>query len=895
VPLLSSFVQQLWKCLETMALRRRSWEWARASLQPATLLGLMMIAACWLGIGFVLSIEYSKATDNAAQQADNLSHLFEQNITNAFKGVDRGLMLLREAYERDPEHFDLLEWTRQTGVIGDLTLQLTIIDPDGFSSATTFSGATAPLAHVYLGDREHFMAQATSQGDDFFIGTPVIGRISGKWTIQVSRRLHRPDGSFGGTLVASLDPAFIERFFDAVDLGPQGSVLLRRVDGVVLVSRGLKQVVGSQVKLPMLPKALLESPVGHYWGRGAIDGVNRLVGYRADATFPLQLLVGLAESHIYESYWRNRTTYVIFAAIVTVLILLGVVAGIRHQMRLDRIRDELRRSETQARLKTRELEVTLDHMGQGIIMTDADNNVPVINRRAVELLGMTHQLASSSGGQLRPDFGAFPAEKTPASGMPASAIYSHVTADGTVLEFHQTPLPDGGAVRTITDVTQRKRAEQEILRLAHHDALTGLANRNLLHRCIAQAVEGARGSGDEFAVLTIDLDRFKTVNDTLGHSVGDELLRQIAGRLTSCVGEADTVARIGGDEFVILRPLVNGAADASALAERIQQLAAEPYRVLGNHIAIGTSIGIALAPQDGATVDRLLGNSDLALYRAKAEGRNGFCFFNADIEKVALARYRFERELPLALERAEFELYYQPSVTLADGSFTSCEALLRWRHPTLGIIGPSEFISVAEDIGIIGQLGDWVLQRACRDAVSWPRHLKLAVNLSAAQFLVGDLFGNVVSALASAGLPPNRLELEITESLLLDDYEGTLATLHRLRAHGVSIALDDFGTGYSSLTYLRQFPFDRIKIDRIFVAEMTTRADCAAIVMAVAGLGRSLGVGITAEGVECEDQLTMLKAAGCTDAQGYLFCTPQPADRTREILYGAVAATRIAS
>ena len=312
-------------------------------------------------------------------------------------------------------------------------------------------------------------------------------------------------------------------------------------------------------------------------------------------------------------------------------------------------------------------------------------------------------------------------------------------------------------------------------------------------------------------------------------------------------------------------------------------------------MTIGISIGIALAPQDGTNVDQLLGNADLALYRAKAGGRNTFCFFNADIEKAALERHRLERELPAALEKGEFELYYQPWITFTNGEFSGCEALLRWHHPERGIIGPAEFISIAEDIGMIGRLGEWVLRHACRNAAGWPQPIKVAVNLSAAQLMTGDLYGTVMEALAASGLPPQRLELEITETLLLDHYEDTLVTLHRLGDLGVSIALDDFGTGYSSLTYLRRFPFDRIKIDQTFVAEMTTRSDCAAIVAAVAGLGHSLGVDITAEGIELQDQLMMLRAAGCTHGQGYLICRPMLANDIAEILSARSAVTSKAS
>jgi diguanylate cyclase (GGDEF)-like protein len=875
--------------------------WLRASMQPATVLGLMMICACWLGLAYILSIERSKSIEGAIQQGANLARLFEENTVSALNGIDRSLLLLREAYEKDPDHFDLRDWTQRTAIVSDLTLLVTVTGADGFTLATTQLGADKPFERVYLGDREHFFAQVDAKTDDLFIGKPLLGRLSGRWTVQVSRRLRHPDGSFAGTITASLDPSFAARFFEAVDLGAQGTVLLRSLDGTILASRGFRgATVGRQVIPAELREALAHGPSGHYWGNGAIDGVNRLVSYRTADRFPLLMMVGLAEDFILESYARNRATYLTIASMVTLLVLIAMAAGTRHHLRLDRIRDDLRRSEAQARqkareleLKTRELEVTLDHMGQGIIMTDADNHVPVINRRAVELLGLPETFHSRRKGDL---LGPQACDLL-GLGAPAAEdmVYQRTTADGAVLEFHQAPLPDGGAVRTITDITARKRAEQEIVRLAHHDALTGLANRNLLHGRIEEAISRANRYGDGFAVLCVDLDRFKTVNDTLGHSVGDELLRQLAERLTACARDLDTVARVGGDEFVVLQTSVNRMEEASVLASRIQQRVCEPYRVAGNHMTIGISIGIAFAPQDGMDVDRLLGNADLALYRAKAGGRNIFCFFNADIEKAALERHRLERELPAALENDEFELFYQPWVTFADGRFSGCETLLRWRHPKRGLIGPGEFIAIAEDIGMIGRLGDWVMRRACRDAAGWPHPLKVAVNLSAAQFMTGDLYGTVMEALAASGLPPQRLELEITETLLLDDYEGTLTTLHRLRDHGISVALDDFGTGYSSLTYLRQFPFDRIKIDQTFVAEMTTRTDCAAIVMAVAGLGRSLGVDITAEGIELPEQLMMLRAAGCTDGQGYLICRPQPANRIAELVSSRGTIISIAS
>ena len=876
------------------SVKGRLWRWLHASVQPATVLGLTMIAASWLGIIYILSIERSKTVEGAIQQGGNLARLLEENTVSTLNGIDRTLLLLREAYERDPDHFELRNWVKPTATASDLALRLTLIGADGFTVSAARLGTDRVFERVYLGDRDYFLAQVDPKTDDPVIGTPVTGRFSGRLTVQISRRLRRPDGSFAGTIVAALDLNSVDRVFRAVDLGPQSTALLRSLDGVILASRGfVEQMVGRQVIPAVVRDALERGPSGYYWGRGAIEGVNRLVSYRIPERFPLLVSVGLAEDYIFESFRRNYVTYLTIASIWTVLVLVAMIAGIRHQIRLDRIRDDLRRSEAQARQKARELEVTLDHMGQGIIMTDAANHVPVINHKAIELLGLPNSFRSRDHDE---PLGSQVCDLLPVDQpVPENTVYQRTTATGAVLEFHQTLLPDGGAVRTITDITARKHAEQEIVRLAHHDALTGLANRNLLHRRIEQAVSREKRCGDGFAVLCIDLDRFKTVNDTLGHSIGDELLRQLAERLTDCTRDVDTVARVGGDEFVILQADVVCKDEAFALAGRIQQRACEPYRVAGHRMTVGVSIGIALAPKDGTNVDRLLRNADLALYRAKAGGRNTICFFNADIETAVLERHQLERELPAALERDEFELFYQPWINFADGKFSGCEALLRWHHPERGIIGPPEFISVAEDMGMIGQLGDWVLRRACRNAAGWPQPLKVAVNLSAVQFMTGDLHDTVMGALAASGLPPRRLELEITETLLLDVYEGTLATLHRLRDHGISIALDDFGTGYSSLTYLRQFRFDRIKIDQTFVAEMTTRSECAAIVVAVAGLGRSLGVDITAEGIELQEQLTMLRMAGCTDGQGYLICRPVPANDIADLLSGRRAVTTLAS
>jgi diguanylate cyclase (GGDEF)-like protein len=383
---------------------------------------------------------------------------------------------------------------------------------------------------------------------------------------------------------------------------------------------------------------------------------------------------------------------------------------------------------------------------------------------------------------------------------------------------------------------------------------------------------------EQFAIFIFDLDLFKAVNDSLGHPVGDALLRAIAQRLQACVGEHDTVGRLGGDEFAIIQ---RGQGDqkqcATALAHTLLEKITAPYDIDGNRIVIGISIGIALAPRDGEDASQLLKNADLALYRAKSDGRNGFRFFESEMDNEARLHRALEVDLRNALTQGEFEMYYQQVVDIASLRACGAEALVRWNHPRRGLIRPDDFIPMAEEIGLVIPLGEWILRKACSEAANWPKHLKLAVNLSPVQFRCGKLVEIVSAALASTGLPAERLELEITESVLLQKDAENIAVLHELTKLGVSIVLDDFGTGYSSLSYLRMFPFHKIKIDKSFVAELPHRPDCGAIVCAMTTLGQSLDIVTTAEGVETWEQLKLLRAAGCTQAQGYLFSRPRPA------------------
>ncbi|SDR37415.1 PAS domain S-box-containing protein/diguanylate cyclase (GGDEF) domain-containing protein [Rhizobiales bacterium GAS113] len=467
--------------------------------------------------------------------------------------------------------------------------------------------------------------------------------------------------------------------------------------------------------------------------------------------------------------------------------------------------------------------------------------------------------------------------------------WPQLRADGTRFEatvFSQalTYESHAAALVALIDVTERKRAEACVVHMAHHDALTDLPNRVLFRQRLNEALARMRREDHRVAIHCLDLDHFKSVNDTLGHPVGDALLRAVSERLLSCVRETDTVSRLGGDEFAIVQDAVKTPEEVSLLATRLLDVIGAPYQLQGHEVVVNVSVGIALAPSDGEDPDLLLKNSDMALYRAKGDGRGTYRFFEPEMDARLQSRRVLEVDLRAALQRQQFELYYQPQIDLRTGTILGFEALIRWHHPERGIVPPLDFIPLAEEIGLIAPIGEWVLRQACAEAATWPENIAVAVNLSPVQFANKNLVQSIMLALASTGLRAHRLELEVTESVLLHENDTTLSVLHQLRALGVRIAMDDFGTGYSSLSYLRKFPFDKIKIDRSFVSDMTGDADCAAIIRAVVGLAEGLHMTTTAEGVETQDQLERLRAEGYVEGQGYFFSRPMPVGELREFL-----------
>lgn len=537
------------------------------------------------------------------------------------------------------------------------------------------------------------------------------------------------------------------------------------------------------------------------------------------------------------------------------------------------------------------LDAALKHMAHGLCMFDDNERLIVCNGRYANMYELS-QDQTQPGATLRSIL-----EARVQAGMSPGNAESYIEQrlqevrgrepyytenelrDGRVFAVNHQPMPDGGWVAIHQDITAQKKAERQIAYMAHHDALTGLPNRTVLRQRAEEALSRMRSHREAFTLFIIDLDHFKAINDSLGHPFGDELLKAVAGRLLACLRGVDTLARLGGDEFAILMPAGAGQREAAIVAaERLLTTLATGYDIDGHHLEIGASIGIALAPEDGTNVDELVKSADLALYKSKAAGRNKYSFFDVTLRVEIETRSVLLADLRNALVNDEFVLYYHPIADIRTREVAALEALIRWQHPRRGVIAPGEFIPLAEETNLIRPIGEWALRRACSDAVRWPAQIKVSVNLSPAQFpsISVDIFRN---ALEQSGLPAGRLEVEITESVLLQGDARTIEILRSLRAMGIGVVLDDFGTGYSSLSYLRMFPFDKIKIDRSFVHELANNSDCALIVSAIAGLGRSLRMGVVAEGIETEEQLLLARAAGCTHAQGYLFGRPCPAER----------------
>ncbi|MGP9813963.1 bifunctional diguanylate cyclase/phosphodiesterase [Rhodopseudomonas sp. NSM] len=744
-----------------------------------------------------------------------------------------------------------------------------------------------PVPELSIAEQSYFQAHKAGIAPKTTVEL-VQNTLAGGWTIVLAQRLNNARGEFVGVVSRSLTPAHFEYFLASVSLGGDSAISLHHSNGVLMaryphaddsIGRNLRSGKVAQL-------GLFESNVTMQV-TSPVDGRERLVSSYSLASLPIVVVTATTTDEALAA-WRKQTKLLISAATVSALVVSSILLLIIRQLGKQHHATQARLALDKQRLNT-----AINNMSQGLLLFDASQHLVVCNQRYIQMYGLSPEIVKPGCSfrdiiAHRHALGSFKGDIDEYCNSIVQAVMVEKSpavhgSHDRAIQISSVPVPGGGWVATHEDITERIRDSEKIAYLAHYDSLTDLPNRSLFRQRLERELHRNQG-GAACTLLYIDIDEFKSINDTLGHPIGDELLKQVAVRLRECVGASDFVARLGGDEFAVIASSAADSDQATILAERILQTIRAPYHCLGHHLSTDASIGIAIAPGDGADIDQLIKNADLAMYSAKAGGRRTFRFFEPAMDAIARARRELEFDLRTAIADGGFEIHYQPLVDLRSDAITGCEALLRWRHPTRGMISPVEFIPIAEDTGLINEIGAWTLAAACAEAVQWDEDITLAVNISPVQFRQPTLALLVASVLGSTGLPARRLELEVTEAVLIHDDDAALTTLNLLRALGVKISLDDFGTGYSSLSYLQRFPFDKIKIDRAFVENIDTAEGSTAIVEAVVNIAASRRMTTTAEGVETIRQRDILRALGCTQMQGWLFSPAVPSAKFRMLL-----------
>ena len=864
-------------------------DWRSAPLTWLIMGGFVMMAAMAVGTGLTIQ-------------------RFRQNaIESGRASLESGVTMLARHFDREFEDFAVL----QTSIIAEL-------ESRGIESADVFRGEMAtlavhemlrakatgwsdvaganvfdsegvlinsskrwPVANVKISDRNYFrqLKSNPSLNEDVEIVSSRFGR---GWAIVFARRVSGPHGEFFGVVTRAITPAQLESFFASAGLGEDSSISMHHRNGQLLARvPKIEAMIGQNFRKGSADQiAVFDRPFMTTQLASPIDGKERIIASRMLAKEPL-LVVATKSLDATLITWRTQTKFFIIVALLSIVLLVVTLSlifrEVTHRLSLEKQR----------------LDTAMNTMTQGLLMFDRDERLIVCNRQYVDMYGLSSDVVKPGvsfreviqhrrdTGSFQGDFEAYCDNVISAVGHKQSTMIE--TPDGRLIEIKNHPVRSGGWLATHEDVTERVRADERIAHLAHYDALTDLPNRILMRAHLERRL-AELADGKSFAILYIDIDEFKGVNDSLGHEVGDELLCHLANQLRSCVSGNDLVSRLGGDEFAIIKAGVRDHSELTALAEQILMSLRAPINCKGQEITADASIGIAIAPDHGDKLEELLKRADLAMYAAKSAGRRTFRFFAPEYDAKARYRRQLELDLRKALTSREFEVHYQPLLDLSADVVTGCEALLRWRHPDRGMISPAEFIPVAEETGLIEEIGEWVLKQACAEAASWPGRLRVAVNVSPVQFRSKTLALKVAAALAESGLTPERLELEITETVLIRDDEEALTILQQLRDLGVRIALDDFGTGYSSLSYLHRFPFDKIKIDRSFIKAIGEPDDSSPIVQAVVTMAAARYMVTTAEGVETETQREILRRLGCTQMQGYLFSPAIPSPKLNELL-----------
>ena len=730
-----------------------------------------------------------------------------------------------------------------------------------------------PVADRRISDRDYFKAIAFDPNRESEVAI-VPSRLARSNAIVFARRITGPNGIFLGVVTRAISPDVIESFFASAGLGEGAAVAMHHRSGAMLARFPVTDQLGRNFRNGG-PDQLAVFERENFTARltSPVDGQDRLLASRSLASEPI-IIVATQTLESTLAVWRTQTKFLMGMAAAVVLIICTLLYL------------SFRQITKHLSLEKSWLQTAVDNMNQGLLLFDAFERLIVCNKRYLAMYGLSsqiirpgcslHQLLRhrEQTGSLNTNADSYYQNLIKTKGSSHRSIVE--TTGKRLIEISSEPVASGGWLATHEDVTDRIRAEEKVNHLAYYDQLTNLPNRVLFREDVKRRLQCV-GPNDCVTVIYVDIDKFKSVNDSLGHHVGDMLLVNIASCLAESVGPNDLVARLGGDEFAIVTDLPYGD-DAEHFVATVQKAIRLPTDCLGHQVSVDSSIGVAIGPQHGSTLDELLKNADLAMYSAKAKGRRGFEIFTCALEERAERRQGIEADIRKGLREDGFQIHFQPVVSLATNRINGFEALLRFQPPGRPPLSPAEFIPIAEETGLINELGAWVLSSACLVAARWPDHIVLAVNVSPVQIRSGTFALHVINALALSGLSADRLEIEITEAVLISDDDEALALLHQLKDLGVRIALDDFGTGYSSLSYLRRFPFDKIKIDRNFVADLDKVGGSSAIIKAIVSMASAHNMTTTAEGVETEEQRDLVNELGCDLMQGYLFSPALPAE-----------------